>query len=93
MGYPPIEDLLPKAGNSIYKLVRLAAHRAIELADGKQKLIDSTLAEKTTTVALEEIKAGKVVIGAVVDEYIPKESRILEEKGGQEKKKVDEGGE
>ena len=40
MGYPAIEDLLPKAGNSVYKLVRVAADRAIELADGKKKLIE-----------------------------------------------------
>ena len=91
MGYPPIEDLLPKAGNSVYKLVRLAAHRALELADGKKKLVESALSEKTTTIALEEIKAGKVVAKEVVDEYIPKESRIMEQPRSNEKENEEEG--
>lgn len=73
MGYPAIEDLLPKAGNSIYKLVRLAADRAIELADGKKKLIEISAAAKTTTVALEEIKAGRVVLKEVADQFGPSE--------------------
>ena len=62
MGYPPIEELLPKAGNSIYKLVRLASDRAIELADGKKPLIATVATDKTATIALEEIRCAKVVL-------------------------------
>ena len=61
LGYPPIEELLPKSGYSIYKLVRMAANRAMELADGKPKLIETPSSDNAPTVALEEIRAGKVV--------------------------------
>ena len=71
MGYPPIEELLPKSGYSIYKLVRMAANRAMELADGKPKLIDSPSSDKASTVALEEIRAGKVVLKEVADQFAP----------------------
>ena len=62
MGYQPLEELLPKAGGSIYKLVKLAANRAMELAEGKPKLIPSPSSDKVTTIALEEIMNSKVVI-------------------------------
>ena len=71
MGYPPIEELLPKSGYSIYKLVRMAANRAMELADGKPKLIDSPSSDKAPTVALEEIRAGKAVLKEVADQFAP----------------------
>ena len=71
MGYPPLEDLLPKANFSIYRLVRMAASRATELADGALKLIETTPEEKTATIALEEIKAGKVVLTEVADQFKP----------------------
>ena len=54
----PKEELLDKVG-SIYKLVILAARRAIELSDGAQKLVQTKLT-KPTMVALEEIRQGKV---------------------------------
>ena len=73
MGYPPIEDLLPKAGYSVYKLVRMASNRAVELADGKPKLLDLPASEKTPTIALEEIRAAKVVLKEVADLFKPKE--------------------
>lgn len=71
MGYPPIEELLPKSGYSIYKLVRMAANRAMELADGKPKLIETPSSDKAPTVALEEIRAGKVVLREVADQFEP----------------------
>ena len=73
MGYPPIEDLLPKAGGSVYKLVRMAAHRAIELADGNPRMINVPDSEKTSTVALEEIRAAKVVLNEVAEQFKPKD--------------------
>lgn len=74
MGYPPLEDLLPKTGKSIYKLVRLAAKRATELADNKPKLIENPSLDKATTIALEEIQAGKVVLKDVAKEFKPLEA-------------------
>ena len=60
MAYQPVEDLLPRSNQSIYKLVLLASKRALELADGKPRLIDFPSSNKTATIALEEILAGKV---------------------------------
>ncbi len=56
----PIEELLPRAKHSIYKLVRMASIRALELSDGKRCLAEDTTTEKFTTMALEEIAQGKV---------------------------------
>ena len=71
MGYQPLESLLPKAANSIYKLVRVASCRATELAEGKPKLIANPSSDKVATIALEEIAAGKVVIKEVEDQFMP----------------------
>ena len=71
MGYPPLEKLLPKSNFSIYRLVRMAALRATELADGRPKLIQSPPEEKTATIALEEICAGKVVLTEVAKQFEP----------------------
>jgi DNA-directed RNA polymerase omega subunit len=57
----PIERLLPKAGDSIYRLVRMASNRALELSEGRKCLIDHPTNDKATTRALEEIQAGRVV--------------------------------
>ncbi|MEW5894881.1 MAG: DNA-directed RNA polymerase subunit omega [Candidatus Omnitrophota bacterium] len=71
MGHPPIEKLLPKSENSVYKLVRLAARRAAELASGRKPLVAADLKTKTATLALEEIQAGMVVLKEVADEFKP----------------------
>lgn len=57
--YIPVEDLLDKV-DSMYKLVILASRRAGELNDGGQKLIDISPRAKLSTVALEEIRKGKI---------------------------------
>ena len=57
----PIEELLPKAGDSIYRLVRMAANRALELSEGRKCLVENTPNDKVTTMALEEIYAGRIV--------------------------------
>ena len=67
MGYQPLEKLLPRSGNSIYKLIRMASSRAMELADGKPRLIEHPSSIKTATIALEEIMAGKVELKEVAD--------------------------
>ena len=56
----PIEELLPKANYSIYKLVSMAAARALELSDGKRCLAENVSSEKFTTMAFEEIIQGKI---------------------------------
>ena len=55
----PIDKLLDKT-HSIYKLVILASRRAIELADGAQKLVNTPPDTKPSDIALEEILEGKV---------------------------------
>ena len=56
-----IEDLLPKAGMSTYRLVRMASKRALELSEGKPCLVSDVPNDKLTSMALEEIAQGKVV--------------------------------
>jgi DNA-directed RNA polymerase subunit omega len=58
MCYVPIEELLKKTG-SIYKLVNLAAKRALELQEGAPKLIESN-SIKPSQIALQEILRGKI---------------------------------
>jgi len=59
LSYVAMEELLDKIG-SRYKLVILAARRAGELNDGGQRLVDITPKAKVSTIALEEIKEGKI---------------------------------
>ena len=61
MAYQPLEELLPKAGNSVYRLVRLASMRATELAATDVKLVQVPADQKLATTALDEIRVGKVV--------------------------------
>jgi len=56
-----VERLLDKSENSIYKLVILASHRALEIAEGNPKLIENNSFSKPSTIALHEIDEGKVV--------------------------------
>jgi DNA-directed RNA polymerase subunit omega len=58
-GTVSIENLLDKTDNSIYKLVILASKRALELNEGSPKLVE-TESKKIATVALEEIREGKI---------------------------------
>jgi len=60
MSYVPMEALLEKT-DSIYKLVILAAKRAVELNQGAGRLVEGISANtKVSTVALREIAEGKV---------------------------------
>ena len=76
MAYQPLEELLPKASMSIYRLVRLASIRATELATTGVKLVQAPADQKLTTTALDEIRAGRVIEkgGDVSADY--KEGRI-----------------
>ena len=60
MGYVDREKLLDQSDGSIYKLVNLAAKRALELAEGQPKLVEVNALLKPSTIALCEIAAGKV---------------------------------
>ena len=73
MGHPPIEKMLPKTEYSVYKLVRLAARRAGELATGRRPLVPTDIKTKTATIALEEIQSGMVVMKEVADQFPPDE--------------------
>lgn len=60
MSYIPVEKLIDKADNSIYKLIIVASKRALELSEGMPKLTEADQSIKQTTVALKEIAEGKV---------------------------------
>lgn len=62
MGYIHLENLLNKTGNSIYKLVIIAAKRSLEIAEGQPSLLDKPVdrSKKPSMIALEEIAAGRV---------------------------------
>lgn len=62
-----LEQLLPRAGGSVYRLSRMAAVRALELAEGRPSLIGKINTDKSTTIALEEIRQGKVVSKSAAD--------------------------
>ena len=55
----PLEKLYEKTG-SMYKLVILAAKRAVELSEGAPKLTEGGAKEKPSLAALREISEGKV---------------------------------
>ncbi|OGW20922.1 MAG: hypothetical protein A2077_02085 [Nitrospirae bacterium GWC2_46_6] len=54
------EELLDKAGSSVYKLVMLVTKRAIEIAEGAPKLVDVPENIKPSTVAIMEIAENRV---------------------------------
>lgn len=60
MPYIPLEGLLDKSNNSIYKLVILASKRALEIAEGQPKLVDANSSTKPSTIALHEIAQGRI---------------------------------
>ena len=60
MSYVDTQLLLDKAGGSIFKLVILAARRAMELNEGAKKLIDAPPTTKFSTLAIQEIASGKI---------------------------------
>jgi len=54
-----IQALVNKTG-STYKLVILAARRAIELGDGAARLVECPADAKVTNIAIQEILDGKI---------------------------------
>ena len=59
MDYVPLEDLLKKTGGSVYKLVILAAKRALQISEGQPTSVNLD-SKKPIQLALEEIAEGKV---------------------------------
>jgi DNA-directed RNA polymerase omega subunit len=58
---PPLEELLKNFEGNRYLLVSAAAKRAIKIASGEKKLIN-TEDTRPVNVALEEIKENKIKI-------------------------------
>jgi DNA-directed RNA polymerase omega subunit len=65
MTHVPLEDLLDKTEQSVYKLVITASRRSLELAEGRPKLIEVDSGLKTSTIALFEIASGKVTCRSI----------------------------
>lgn len=59
MAYVPFEKIHNKYDN-IFKLVLVTAKRALELSEGAQALVPRTDLTKVTTIAINEVLAGKV---------------------------------
>ena len=59
MSYLSIQPLLEKVDN-VYQLVLLASQRAMELTNGAPKMVEASLKTKASTIALDEIRQGKI---------------------------------
>ncbi len=59
MSYVSIQPLLEKVDNA-YQLVLLASQRTMELTNGAPKLVDGSPRTKASTIALDEIRQGKI---------------------------------
>ena len=59
MSYVSLEKVLKSGENSLFKLTLTAAARGNELAQGATPLV-KTHSKKVSTIALQEIAAGKV---------------------------------
>jgi DNA-directed RNA polymerase omega subunit len=62
MAYISLQELLDKSKGSVYKLVVMAARRALEIAEGMPKLVSADSGTKPSTIALDEIRQGKVKV-------------------------------
>ncbi|MCK9594117.1 MAG: DNA-directed RNA polymerase subunit omega [Candidatus Omnitrophica bacterium] len=63
MEYVALEKLLDKSGGSLYKLVVLASKRALDLAEGKPRLVENVSPNtKPSIIALQEISDGMVKV-------------------------------
>ena len=61
MKYIPLEEVVDKANGSLYKLVIMAARRALELSEGAEVLTESAKrVERPTVKALIEIRENRI---------------------------------
>jgi DNA-directed RNA polymerase omega subunit len=58
--YIPLEKLIDKADNNMFKLVHVASARALQLADGAPRAIEAPHDMKVTTIAMLEIAQEKI---------------------------------
>lgn len=58
--YVPLENLLRNTGGSIFKLVVLAAKRALEIAEGKKPLVEVPPGTKPIEIVFKEIDEHKI---------------------------------
>ncbi len=85
MEYRAIENYIKRAKGSIYKLSRMAAIRALELAEGRKQLVDMPLSSKLTSVSLEEIKQGKIEMKGA-NSVSAQEKKAIQETAAEEEK-------
>ena len=64
------DQLLHKAGNSVFRLARMAMLRASEIHLGSPPLVEFTSTEKETTIALREIAQDRIILKKNVKENI-----------------------
>ena len=57
--YVPLEELLPSAQNSVYKLTMLCAKRAMHISEGSKLLVER-VGEKAIDNAVHEILDKKI---------------------------------
>lgn len=62
MSYVPLEFLIDKSNMSMFKLCVFVSRRALELAEGAPRLVDAPSDIKVTTLAMQEIAAGKIIM-------------------------------
>jgi len=62
--YIPLENLLKNTGGSIFKLVVLAAKRALEIAEGKKPLVEIPPETKPIETVFKEIDEHKITYEA-----------------------------
>ncbi len=87
MTQAPIDELIREC-HSIYKLVVIAARRAKELSQGAPKLIQGDL-KKVTSLALEEIRQGKVRLKPTEEDAAPEKKKSRAKTDKKEKAKAD----
>jgi DNA-directed RNA polymerase subunit K/omega len=58
----------------------MAAIRALELSEGRKCLVEDLRSDKVTTLALEEIYAGRVVCKEAKDQLASSEETVKEKK-------------
>ena len=84
MVYQPLEEMLPRASGGVYRLARLASKRALEISQTGSSLSEKSGAQKLATVALDEIRAGKVMdkeTAAITDQAAKAKKRSNGAKG------------
>lgn len=87
MDQTAVEELLKRCG-SMYKLVVLAAKRAKEIAEGATPLVEMDH-RKVTSVALEEIRQGKVFYKGSEAAEAPEAKKTKRSARAKEKKRAE----